>query len=870
MHARWLALAAILIGLVGCSGNNKTTSSTGGSSGSSGTTSSACTVANASSCTCTSDSDCPPGGLYICDTQQTKLCVFQCQQASDCVDQANAPATVYNTCKSATLGCVCEVDPNTQAATCTPQACGTDQDCGTGVCANGQCVSTPPTNTVDSCKVFPQYQVMHVGSAFTFSAQAYSGGQVVRVPDSAFTWSAADASVTAGTGATASTFTGAAASTGAVAGVKATVNGVTCTAQVQVYGAPAAGSLQVTVVDQLSGTPVSGATVKLEGQANTTTTSASGVATFSGVTAGANTVSVFMAGYGYVTIANTQSTDLLVPLLRNPVDVEGGVKGSTVKNVFDGTSDAHLAIVGMSIAGGVADISFDLLLGPSQPTTVTIGSSSYHVNLPSGVILGLAGNQFKANYAALGRAGYCDSDAAGTAAGTCGNRSIWGLSGDVPIDDLPIDQLQSLSLQNLNLGPILTKLLPVFRTFHSFVVRDQQFNLGATDSSGNVQDQYLVDKQDTLDSGLTGTPPPAVKLSLKETVKVPILPKLGGNYVTGIVALGSSDVPGRGLVPLGLSAALQDSANDGHVADTQANATNPPKDQLTLYMAPNHSGTEGSQYKIGLLAASLTDISNGLSASALILSPGACDSSKKGVCYGGTLDASAQTFPGFPEGATFDYVHKVLTAGSGWSSLGLTLFKVTFEDNYQHRWVIVTNGTGFTLPTLPAGFTDDRTRADDGVSGANAPRSGMTVQAFDFGSTSTFEGMVTFNGANLDHYDSLMQRFAIVDYAPPSISITTPAANDSAFNANSSVAVTISNDAANGNNWYMCWTQDANPVTSTANGCKAGAAVDSTGKATDTVPTGISGSGYLHALLVDSTGAPLAPPVDTSVQETVH
>jgi hypothetical protein len=851
MRIQKLALVATLAALSGCSSG----SSTGGTTGTSGSTGGQkCTIATALTCSCTKDTDCPGNPLYLCNLD-TRLCEFNCASGDDCTS-ANAPDDTKALCTNAALGCACEIDPVTQQNECVTKVCGTNLDCGTtNVCVDGQCTAPTATSTIDSCKVFPEAAVLHVGSAFPFTAQAYKAGKPVFAPASAFTWTGDGAASTG-------IFTPTAATTAAAPGVTATINGKTCNAQVQVYGAPAALALRVVVVDSLAGVPVAGAKVVLgNGTVPAATTDASGVATFAAAGAAPYTVSVFHADFGYVTIAGTTAADILVPLSRNATDKLGGVKGS-VANLFTGpngtapSADVHAGIVGMSIAGGISDISFDLLLGASVPTHIAIGSTEADVGLPSGVLLGLSTNKFKETYSALGRAGFCD-DATKTAAGTCGTRSIWGLGGDVPISKLPISQLAGggLSGGNLNIGPILTQLLPVFRNFHSMVVRDVPITLGAKGGDGNVDPAFLTTQD--LDNGV----PPAVKLAIKTHVKIPELPKQNGSYVDGIIVLAGTEVPGRGLIPLGLSAGVDDpgtGVTDGHVEDQDE--TPPKKDQLTMNLAPTHGGTEGSPYKVGIIAASFKNISGGLSASAIITSPTGCGpGSTTGICYGGTIDVGSATFPKFPEGASFNYVTRHFTAGA---DAGATIYRTIFADTAGHRWIVFAGHTDFDLPTPPAGF-GDRTRADD----ATGDRSGMTVQAITIDG-SDFNTMAAFNGTNLDRYDLLMTKFAITDYAPPTIAIVSPAAS-AAVGAGSTVKVTIKNDSANGNNWRLCFTTSSTAVTSTQ-GCSAGSTtLDGSNNTTGVLPTA-TGAGFIHAVLVDSSGAPLNPTVEASEAITVN
>lgn len=847
MRIKQMALVASLGALAACGGETTSTGSTGGSTGGNNK----CTVANAVDCTCAKDSDCPTSAGYTCDIDLSKKCIFQCLTADDCKGD-NAPAATKTLCTGSALGCACEIDPATTLAACVTKVCATDTDCGTGnVCENGACKTNPTPAGVSACKVFPEVVLMHVGADTKFTAQAFAGEKPVRLPASAFTASAGDASVELKAGTT-DTFTGKAATTGLVDGVKVVVGSATCFGKVQVYGNPT-GAFRAVVVDSLSNLPMEGIKVTLDGSTTVKTTDASGVAEWTtgekGTAAAPFTATAFGADIGYVTVAGTSSNDLLVPVQRNPLAVQGGVKGK-LKNLFTDTSDVHVGIVGMSLAGGITDISFDLLLGPSEPTNITLGSRTFSdVPLPSGIMAGLSSSRFKESYKALGRAGFCASDLPKSKLGTCGIRSVWGLGGDVPIAKLStvIDQVSGGSVANLNIGPILTELLPVFRNFRSTMVRDQQFTLGAP-VADKVADAFLAPLD--LDNELKDKGGGAVRLSVKTVVKIPTLPKLAGQFVDGAIVLAGSDVTGRGIVPLGLSAGV-DKSTTTETADGTVKDEDGKSGQLVLHMAPAHDGAEGSPYLIGVLAASFSNISGGLSASGILHRPSGCASgSSSGLCYGGTID-TGKTFMGYPEGSKFDFSNRRFTVGAGVS--GATMYRLIISAD-AGRWSVYFSGNnGFTLPAAPAGMTD---RA--------AARAEYTLQALDTGSV-TFDTLATFNGTNLGEVDQYMNRFVVKATALPTIKITSPAANASVA-VGSSVNVEIA--AHEAKTWALCVTGAATPVTS-IQGCTVGGAVGTDGKSVATVPTGSTGAKVLHAVLTEG-GAPLNPAIEATLAVTIQ
>jgi hypothetical protein len=173
-------------------------------------------------------------------------------------------------------------------------------------------------------------------------------------------------------------------------------------------------------------------------------------------------------------------------------------------------------------------------------------------------------------------------------------------------------------------------------------------------------------------------------------------------------------VPGRGLVPLGIGAAV----NPAHHAQPD------PQDPLTtaglipVYMAPTHHGLEGSQYLLGVIAvssATATDASAAQGASAILAR---VPNNRLVFNPDGTspIDVSGLSFPVYPDGARFNFLDvdqdglKPRTfgfVGTPPDLSGAGLLRVTFADDLDHRWEVVMDAsaaaTGFTLPKPPSG-----------------------------------------------------------------------------------------------------------------------------------------------------------------------
>ena len=264
---------------------------------------------------CVTDSDCGDPKVFLCDAVSGK-CQPACTKKEDCGAHPFANGGALEGC-GAGLGCNCD------ERKCVPQACTDDIECGAQICKSGKCQAADATAA--SCAIAPTYQVMRVGQTATFTATAYDAAKApINAGKTAITWSAADGSVTStGNG----VFTGKAAGTAATLGVKATVAGKDCFAKVLVVGDAPTGGARVIAVDELTGRPITGATVVYETSTMTEDASIKGSYTLGTAAAGAATVSVFHPDFQYVTLVGVTKKDLYIPVRRNAGQKAGGYKG---------------------------------------------------------------------------------------------------------------------------------------------------------------------------------------------------------------------------------------------------------------------------------------------------------------------------------------------------------------------------------------------------------------------------------------------------------------------------------------------------------------------------------------------------------------
>jgi len=765
--------------------------------------------------TCADAIDCPDPQLFACN-QTTLTCEPSCRVKTDCLAAARGQYAL-DYCDSSARGCECD------EGKCVASLCSSDTDCGSQVCRNGQCVAPPAASTVASCRITPDYVILKPGATAKFWVSAWDANKNPVVVKEGATWTALGSNLTVPSSTTGISAVYTAGPAGAAAdSVQASFGTANCKAKALILAAPAQGTVGVLVYDELSNRPIEGARVMVSdtatgavvqqtGAVDALPTGANGYVAVAPGASATISVSVFHNDYSYLTIAGyanpaggPDGNFLAFAVRRNQSDKYGGYKG-TFTNV-PASSNIHGGIAGMSLAGSITNLSLGQLLGPSQPTDIVIGSAINQkgVMIPAGAYLGFGDSQIKPNIAGQGLAGSC-VDGTGAAdetkikAGTCGTRTAWALAGDVAIVDLPIDQLAG-GLNNIDVGKLLARIVPIFKKFNSSIVRDVQFDLRATPLTGGKYDFSNQDQFVTTNHNFTQMP-----LAFGFAAKLPDLPKFKGNYADAVALIGGANVPGRGVVPLGIGVG----ANGNGDAKVDKPDDLPAAGMVKMRMAPTHDGIEGNEYGIVMAALStkgLTDASAGLALSAIF--PRIKDNKLIFDPTGATYaDFSASTFPPFPEGAKYNYsdnpqgaLTKRLFQFKA-AVTGVSVVRVSFGDDMDHHWDVLMDAaqatTGFTLPKPPTagGPFIDRTFAD-GMGGGG--RSSMLVQAFSLnsnpagaGTALTFANLVELNSTNLDRTTDFLSAFSLEDYAPPSISFKTPNADGAMVAKGSNIVVNV-------------------------------------------------------------------------------
>lgn len=671
-------------------------------------------------CRCKEDMDCAPG--FAC----TNRFCFQvaCEVDDDCLEE----------------GQVCIA----HTGQCTDQICTGDAECSAGkVCIGGSCQPAPDPSSVASCALTGS-QVTRQGQEMQLSATASSTGGAV-ISRMAYEYSVSEgadnASVSAG---------------GLVTGgssdgnwtVKAVVAGtaVECTLAGRNYSDVAEGGLRVVVVDSRTGGAIEGATVVVAGpESATVVTDAAGIAAVGAIAGPVDSVSVFYKHANwtadYVTLIKPQANDMIVPLTTYPVGKVSGVTGT-----FDYSKlpdrDLKLGLAGLSLYGSIADLDFMSLIGEMVPTQVDIPGlplPDEGIPLPQGITLGFGPQNFKPSFTALGLQG---------------TRTLWGMGAAFRLSDITsllptvAPLIQDADLDNLPLGTLLSALTPLLNQMTHGVKVGTQVNLvdcNPTDENDCPErvtgdfDEHVLPLAGGLDFQTSFAMP---ELAARPT---------GEGWLSAVIGLVGVDIPGQGLVPLGLGVGVdslgEEDAADGHISGHEG----APGDQLTVTYARRHSGLDGNDHMGVLLS---LDVDGLISGGGTAISGMVVRAPRLPVCsdvQSCERQATRDSFLGFTSGSTFDLRTRTYTAGT--SATGASFYRLKMSGlDAGNGWAIYIDGPTHTgevvLPIVPQGFDD---RADN-----------PWVQAFSTGPVPLTD-VLAFNGTNLDGLNAVTDSFSALE-----------------------------------------------------------------------------------------------------------
>ncbi len=718
-----------------------------------------CSDGNGSSETCEDKGlhECEDGQCHeCCNTDQcqsgeecneeTFVCEVLCtEQGADCSSDRGSCCDGFacdlfkNTCEA-----VCSADDDCVSShadvdfasdlqcqndgTCDFQHCSSDDNCRPGtVCYNGDCVSPADCSQVASCSLVPDSVVTQTGTTAILSASAFLTSGAL-APGASFTWASGDdtiASVAAGT-VTGGASTGSTKITATVAGCD-----TTCTADVLNYGAVESG-VRVVAIDELTGEPLEGITVDIEG-VGTQTTDSSGVAAFAGADLSTTPANVTLSDstIGYVSFMQADSNDIIAHLGIQPDDTKaGGYVGKFDFNKVicapEDPCEVKLGFTGCSIPGNLFNLNVDSLIGEMIMTHIELGSTVVDQALPGGLVFGLNDTWFRESYQATG---------------TPGMRVAWGLGGKLNLADLIEILGPVISGGDMDIGAILAAVLPMFSSFYTSIVPNVAINpidkvADTNDINGNEDTDELVPDYDNFPQLPGGDMVLKVPMDQSVTISVPALPSDGnGGYLyDGVIVLAGVMVNGAGLVPLGISAGL-----DAPTAEDTPDGT---IDDFTINVSDVAGRLPDGTYDrvIVVLALNIAKLSDKENTDPLVLG----GQVRYVDSFSGKLNLNAFMEPA---SYTFDSENRQVTVDSVPSDASAMLFLANKKD--VGLWQIfhpIATGT-IEMPAAP-------------TAGDRLDTVGMGVLKFSGGVT--YSDLIEFNDTNLVDLVRLVSDFVVV------------------------------------------------------------------------------------------------------------
>lgn len=530
--------------------------------------------------------------------------------------------------------------------------------------------------------------------------------------------------------------------------VTATVAGtaVECSLSGRNYSDVAEGGLRVVAVDSRTGGPLVGATVVVSAaESETIVTDDAGIAAFGEVAGPVQSVSMFYRSENweadYITLMKPQGNDLMIPVTTYPVGKVSGVKGT-----FDFSKlpdrDLKLGLAGLSLQGSFADLDFMSLIGDLVPTQVNIPGlplPDEGIPLPQGITLAFGPQEFKPSFTALGLEG---------------TRALWGLGAAFRLSDITsllptvAPLIQDADLDNLPFGTLLSALTPLLNQMTHGAKLGTQVNLvncNATEENdcpervtGDFEEHVLP-----LSGGL----------DFRSSFAVPTLPvRPGGEgWLSAVLGLVAVEVPGQGVVPLGLGVGVDSLGEDDEANGEIAGQEDAPNGQLPITYARRHSGLDGNDHW-GLLLS--LDVDGLLADDGTALSGLVVRTPRLPVCVelqSCDRQATRDSFLGFTTGSSYDERNRTYTAGEGVEGASFYRLKMSGLDAGK-GWAIYldqeTHTGELVVPAVPDGFED---------------RAGNPwVQVFSTGDVPLAD-LLAFNGTNLDGINHVTDSFTALE-----------------------------------------------------------------------------------------------------------
>ena len=651
------------------------------------------------------DNDFPPGSsCQLVPGGGEACCIppFACETDEDC----EAERVDADFCPDEAYGCAC----NTADGTCFTFVCFTDAECdGDQVCRDGNCTDEGSTAGLVARLVTPSGPITE-GETQQLIAVAVDPDDDSRVfSDIAISWTsdvtdrvAVDSSGAATGGSTAGS---------ATITARVTDNGDDTGDTIELFNyTDHDQTLRVIVFDETSRTPVDDAPVIIElSDSNIElATSATGEAFLSETVTFPVGVHVLAPDYEYVSVIGVDTDDLLISVrpttyaeIRDAGDehvsdeaicetIEGenlcyeleGV--SAVVGVPDYSSitksgEIDVALTGFEMANGLLDLNFEIIVGANVSRDLSNGPVPIDglSDMPGGVTLALIGDAMIPTYVLTSAPA---------------ERVIWTLGGRVSLSENPnlLPELIEQFNGDADIGRIVALILPVFRDFYVGVTSDYAIDLADEGLSLSRHDnEFFVPMRRPI-TMLAPTVP------LSET-----RPLETGLFIAGAV------VPGRGFVPLGVTAAVDDANGtpfDGVLdGDTDTDEIEP----ISMNVGPIHGGlaAPGTYYAIVGVALGLGNVPSGQpdreNGVGFIhrLAPGELPPA--------TIDLAYTAFYELPEGSSWNSDTRLVTIVSV-DDQDVDFYRVNFRADRDRKWSIFVppSITEYTVPDL-TGIVDD-------------------------------------------------------------------------------------------------------------------------------------------------------------------
>jgi hypothetical protein len=663
-------------------------------------------------------------------------CVYSinCAPGSICNDPAD-PYYVADADNGICIKVICDSDSDcVDGKTCNPEKiceaplCQTDDECAAGnYCSGGECLTRPDASQVASCAVISGSHAIREAQTVDLTATAKNtNGAVLGAIEFKWTSDKTDVASTAGSVATGASASGTAKVTAVVSGNES----VACTGEVSItnFATLGMGEGRVIAAASKNGAPIAGATVWMATTSTTMmgTTGADGSVVFSGVAGDVSHVTVQRDGWQSVSVLSPGTNDVYLLANKKPDrTVAGGFRGAVDLSATK-RADIKLAIAGPALPANVLDLELESLLGDSIETVINapdLGLTDEKVDLPGGIMLALGTQTFTDDSASSNLR--CQGDAPPAGSLGCyvsrspeGPSAAWVLGGQLKLSAISsiAGQLSGVlgggGSDELPIGDLLTALLPLLRSMSHGVNAGLDITnhpkVNTTMGMGDCSDPSLS----SYDANCQGDFSKYDKISLATNQrlrllsavavpKLPVLPK--GGFAAGVMVIAGAVIPGRGLLPLGLTAGIdveKEEVADGFVFGASEpfgpNSEKLADGEVALAMAPLHSGIEAAKLQLISIALDPNSIasSGGTQLSTII----------NRVARVGEKQAITGEFLGFPTG-TFDTASAKFTpTGTGVAGAQSMRMVVTNSSTNDEWLIYVPNGASaeVTLPNVAA------------------------------------------------------------------------------------------------------------------------------------------------------------------------